>query len=404
MKSFFYYIFNIDKDINYENYYGPIEKGFNLQNSGNLFMDNIIYFHDFLICIMVMIVVLVSFLLGRTLLLFGTPKVPFIVNELKQLLIKAIFFLLDVFLYYAYIILISFCGKIFNLVLVPYFKYYKNKLIDYLKIEKYIKKTNKKDIKFVKTPTLNLAYELYIQKLIKDEAKYFTNILEDSEIIEYDHYNTWQAHNHFDYRYYFYSDVKVEFLWTIFPALILAILAIPSFSLLFSIQKFAAPEITVKVIGHQWYWEYQFLDYMNYKKVIENEDEIIVMSSKKDGSQIIESYMVQEEDLDQGGLRLLEVDNKLFLPINTSIRFLITSDDVLHSWAVPSLGIKVDACPGRLNELIVNIRDIGFYYGQCSELCGWYHGFMPIAIESVLKDEFKSYVMISFLESKIFKK
>jgi cytochrome c oxidase subunit II len=284
--------------------------------------------------------------------------------------------------------------------------YFKNKIIDFLKpflnLEKF--KTNKKEIKFVKTPSLDLSYELYCQKLEKDETKYFAEILENSQTVEYDHYLTWMVLNDFDYRYYFYSDVKLEFMWTIFPAVILAILAVPSFSLLFSIQNYAAPEITVKVIGHQWYWEYQFLDYINYKRRIENDTQIIITSGKKNGSQIIESYMIQEEDLKEGQFRLLEVDNKLFLPIDTSIRFLITSDDVLHSWSVPSLGIKVDACPGRLNELIVNIRNLGFYYGQCSELCGWYHGFMPIAIQAVLKEDFKNYVFVQFLESKIYKK
>jgi len=192
----------------------------------------------------------------------------------------------------------------------------------------------------------------------------------------------------------------LEFLWTLFPSIILCFLAIPSFGLLYSIEKVASPELTIKVIGHQWYWEYHYSDYNYINETINN----IKFISKNDDSYIIESYMINDEDLPLGGLRLLEVDNKLMLPINTSIRLLITSDDVLHSWAVPSLGIKMDACPGRLNEIIINIRDIGYYYGQCSELCGWYHGFMPIAIQSVDAEDFRYWAIYKFINVYIQKK
>jgi len=206
------------------------------------------------------------------------------------------------------------------------------------------------------------------------------------------------------YRYYFYSDVKLEFLWTVFPSVILLFLAIPSFGLLFSIEKVSAPEITVKIIGHQWYWEYQYMDYINFKEVVETDNYKFIYKNKTDDNYIIESYMIADEDLSKGQYRLLEVDKKLILPISTSIRLLITSDDVLHSWAVPALGIKVDACPGRINELVINIRDIGIYYGQCSELCGWYHGFMPIVIQTLNIDDFKYWSMASFLDVKYMKK
>jgi len=208
-----------------------------------------------------------------------------------------------------------------------------------------------------------------------------------------------------EYRYYFYADVTLEFLWTLFPSIILCFLAIPSFGLLYSIEKVAAPELTIKVIGHQWYWEYQYSDYMIFDETVKiNKDGKIYnvnFKPKDEDNYIIESYMINDADLPLGGLRLLEVDNKLMLPVNTAIRLLITSEDVLHAWAVPALGIKMDACPGRLNEIIINIRDIGAYFGQCSELCGWYHGFMPIAIQSVTPEDFRYWAISNFAKIKI---
>lgn len=113
-----------------------------------------------------------------------------------------------------------------------------------------------------------------------------------------------------------------------------------------------------------------------------------------------DSYMVPESELKQGALRLLVVDQPLFLPTQTVIVLHITSADVIHSFAVPSLGIKVDACPGRINELVMKIREVGLYYGQCSELCGWYHGFMPIVIQSLNVNDFKIWALSTFIDVK----
>lgn len=167
----------------------------------------------------------------------------------------------------------------------------------------------------------------------------------------------------------------LEIVWTIVPSFILLAVAIPSFALLYAIDEASDPAITIKVIGHQWYWVYEYSDYT-------------VDSS----SLTFESFMVPEADLKLGQLRLLEVDNRIVVPTNTHIRFLITSADVLHSWAVPSLGVKVDALPGRLNQATVFIKRDGVYYGQCSEICGVNHAFMPIVIESVPLDEYVSWV------------
>jgi cytochrome c oxidase subunit 2 len=152
----------------------------------------------------------------------------------------------------------------------------------------------------------------------------------------------------------------LEIVWTITPSIILMMIAIPSFALLYSIDEVIDPEITIKVIGHQWYWTYEYSDLLKF-----------------------DSYMLPLSDLNIGDLRLLEVDQALICPIETHLRLIITSTDVLHSLAVPSLGIKVDAVPGRLNQVSLFIKRIGTYYGQCSELCGVNHGFMPIKLNAL---------------------
>nr|YP_010620146.1 cytochrome c oxidase subunit 2 [Herposiphonia versicolor]WAX04182.1 cytochrome c oxidase subunit 2 [Herposiphonia versicolor] len=165
--------------------------------------------------------------------------------------------------------------------------------------------------------------------------------------------------------------ILIEIIWTTAPALILLIIAIPSFSLLYAMDEIVSPTITIKTLGHQWYWSYEYSDYNI------NEFEPINF----------DSYMIPEEDLESGQLRLLEVDNRMVIPIKTHIRIIVSAADVLHSWAVPSLGIKCDAIPGRLNQASLFIKREGLYYGQCSEICGINHGFMPIVIEAVnLKD------------------
>ena len=155
---------------------------------------------------------------------------------------------------------------------------------------------------------------------------------------------------------------QIETVWTIIPAIILLFLAIPSLRLLYLTDEITSPNITLKAIGHQWYWRYEYTDFSNTE---------------------IDSYIVQEQDLKVGQYRLLEVDNRVVLPIKTDIRVLVTAADVIHSWTVPSLGVKVDAVPGRLNQLLISINIPGIFYGQCSEICGANHSFIPICIESV---------------------
>jgi len=161
----------------------------------------------------------------------------------------------------------------------------------------------------------------------------------------------------------------LEIIWTIVPAGILVLIAIPSFSLLYSLDELIDPSVTLKVIGNQWYWSYEYSDYSGFVS--------------DDNDLCFDSYMISTNDLEMGTFSLLEVDNRIVLPINTHIRLLITAADVLHSWAVPSFAIKVDACPGRLSQASLFIKREGVYYGQCSEICGVNHGFMPIVVKGV---------------------
>ena len=158
----------------------------------------------------------------------------------------------------------------------------------------------------------------------------------------------------------------LEIVWTVIPSLILIVVALPSFALLYSIDEIIDPALTIKCVGHQWYWSYEYNDF-----------------ESKFGAINFESYMIAEDELEFGELRLLEVDNRIVLPVNTHIRVLVTAADVLHSWALPSLGIKLDACTGRLNQTSVFILRNGVFYGQCSEICGTGHANMPIVVEAV---------------------
>jgi len=158
----------------------------------------------------------------------------------------------------------------------------------------------------------------------------------------------------------------LEIVWTVVPALILMTIAVPSFALIYAIDEVMDPAMTLKVVGHQWYWSYEYSDHVT------DEGESLAF----------DSYMIADEELGDGHLRLLEVDNRIVVPAETHIRVIVTAADVLHCWAVPSFGIKMDACPGRLNQTSMFIKREGVYYGQCSEICGVNHAFMPIVVEA----------------------
>jgi cytochrome c oxidase subunit 2 len=176
----------------------------------------------------------------------------------------------------------------------------------------------------------------------------------------------------------------LEIVWTIIPAVLLILIAVPSFALLYSLDELLDPQITLKIVGHQWYWSYEYSDYL--------------ASNPNEGFGF-DSYLVNADDLTVGAFRLLEVDNRVVLPVNTHIRLLVSAADVLHSWAVPSFGIKVDACPGRLSQASLFLKREGVFYGQCSEICGVNHGFMPIVVKSVSVSEYLLWLSVKLLDN-----
>nr|YP_009652590.1 cytochrome c oxidase subunit II [Steno bredanensis]ACG63397.1 cytochrome c oxidase subunit II [Steno bredanensis]ADZ56222.1 cytochrome c oxidase subunit II [Steno bredanensis]AEG23783.1 cytochrome c oxidase subunit II [Steno bredanensis]QCF45877.1 cytochrome c oxidase subunit II [Steno bredanensis] len=163
---------------------------------------------------------------------------------------------------------------------------------------------------------------------------------------------------------------EVETIWTVLPAVILIMIALPSLRILYMMDEINNPSLTVKTMGHQWYWSYEYTDYEDLN---------------------FDSYMIPTSDLKPGELRLLEVDNRMVLPMQLTIRMLVSSEDVLHSWAVPSLGLKTDAIPGRLNQTTLMSTRPGLFYGQCSEICGSNHSFMPIVLELVPLENFEKW-------------
>nr|YP_010338816.1 cytochrome c oxidase subunit 2 [Glaucosphaera vacuolata]UNJ18766.1 cytochrome c oxidase subunit 2 [Glaucosphaera vacuolata] len=170
----------------------------------------------------------------------------------------------------------------------------------------------------------------------------------------------------------------IELVWTLTPSLILILIATPSFTLLYSLDEVIDPAVTVKVIGKQWFWSYEYSDF-NSAQTCETVG--------------FDSYMIPEEDLNLGQLRMLEVDQRMIIPANTFVRLIITGADVIHSWAVPSFGVKCDALPGRLNQISLFVKREGIFYGQCSEICGVNHAAMPIVVEVVSVERFISWIL-----------
>lgn len=165
-------------------------------------------------------------------------------------------------------------------------------------------------------------------------------------------------------------NTMIEVLWTVVPTIILLVIAVPSFRLLYYMDRAVEPEMTLRVTGSQWYWSYAYPDHGGFS---------------------FDSQMVPVSEIKAGQRRLLEVDRRAVVPVDTDIRVLVTANVVIHSWAVPALGIKTDAVPGRINETWMRITKPGVYYGQCSELCGIGHAFMPIAVEAVPKADFEKW-------------
>nr|YP_003434431.1 cytochrome c oxidase subunit II [Chaetoderma nitidulum]ABM69275.1 cytochrome c oxidase subunit 2 [Chaetoderma nitidulum] len=163
----------------------------------------------------------------------------------------------------------------------------------------------------------------------------------------------------------------IETMWTMLPVFILVILAFPSLRLLYMLDEISQPTLSMKAIGHQWYWSYEYSDFKNLK---------------------FDAFMLNDNQINMGEYRLLETNNHVVVPMNSSVRLLVTSEDVIHCWTIPSLGVKADAIPGRLNQLNFMILRPGVFYGQCSEICGANHSFMPIALEATNMPTFLAWI------------
>nr|ALI86976.1 cytochrome c oxidase subunit II [Cryptolestes turcicus] len=176
--------------------------------------------------------------------------------------------------------------------------------------------------------------------------------------------------NKFKHRYLLEGQM-IEIIWTILPAITLIFIALPSLRLIYILDEVNNPSLSIKTIGHQWYWSYEYSDFKNIE---------------------FDSYMIPSNELNYYQFRLLDVDNRIIIPYETQIRMLVTSADVIHSWTIPSLGVKIDATPGRLNQIGFSTNRTGLFYGQCSEICGANHSFMPIVIESISPNYFIKWI------------
>nr|APX40826.1 cytochrome c oxidase subunit 2 [Phaedon tumidulus] len=176
--------------------------------------------------------------------------------------------------------------------------------------------------------------------------------------------------NKFSHRFLLEGQM-IEIIWTILPTLTLIFIAIPSLRLIYILDEINNPMITIKTIGHQWYWSYEYSDFKNIE---------------------FDSYMMPMNDMNLFNFRLLDVDNRVVIPFESQIRMLVTAADVIHSWTIPSLGVKIDATPGRLNQITFSSNRTGLFFGQCSEICGANHSFMPIVIESISPNYFINWI------------
>nr|ARH54678.1 cytochrome c oxidase subunit 2 [Tachinus subterraneus] len=176
--------------------------------------------------------------------------------------------------------------------------------------------------------------------------------------------------NKYNYRYLLEGQT-IELIWTILPAVILIFIALPSLRLLYLLDEVNNPLISIKTIGHQWYWSYEYSDFKNVE---------------------FDSYMLPSNELKPYNFRLLDVDNRIAVPYNSQIRMMVTAADVLHSWTIPALSVKIDATPGRLNQISFFLNRSGIFFGQCSEICGANHSFMPIVMESISPDYFIKWI------------
>jgi len=300
---------------------------------------------------------------------FQSPATP-IMEGIIDLHNYIFFYLILVFVFVSWM----FCYILYNFYILPTF-FFDN----FLK-----KQISKVSFSFLVYYIFYFLYKLFnIRKLTGIS---FENYL---VVSQYEIYNLMvKKHNDYLFTRKITENAIIELVWTIIPSFILILIAVPSFALLYAMDEIIDPRLTVKALGYQWFWNYEYA---------ETKDELL-FNEKTDflGYNIYEyrnylnydSVMYNEEDLPFGYHRLLDVDHQMILPINIHIRLMVTAGDVIHSFAVPSLGIKIDAVPGRMNQVGIYIKRSGIFYGQCSELCGVNHGFMPIVVKAVSYSNF----------------
>nr|WDE20728.1 cytochrome c oxidase subunit II [Clerus sp.] len=171
---------------------------------------------------------------------------------------------------------------------------------------------------------------------------------------------------------YLLEGQMIELIWTILPAITLIFIALPSLKLIYILDEVNNPSVSIKTMGHQWYWSYEYSDFKNIE---------------------FDSYMIPMNEMNSWNFRLLDVDNRMVIPFKSQIRLLVSSADVIHSWTIPSMGVKIDATPGRLNQISFTASRTGLFYGQCSEICGANHSFMPIVVESISPNFFLKWML-----------
>ena len=277
--------------------------------------------------------------------------------------------------------------KIMEIIYLLFLKLYKLVITNLLKMD--YERKNKLSFFFLGKGFNGIVLPDYIKK--KDYNFYESIIVE--RFLSYYLFNItsnglyyYEGYDNFLMTHQFRHSMNLEYIFGIFPTIIIGFIILPSMYLLYSNEVEINPGLTIKIIGHQWFWSYESSN-ISY---IKNLNKFFFIDYN------YESIIINEDDLPEGGKRLLETDTSLLLPYNIAIKFLITSSDVLHAWALPELGIKVDAVPGRLNQAITIPSNLGLYYGQCTELCGVSHGIMPIKVNIIsLNDHLK------FIESNI---
>jgi len=345
---------------------------FNFKDPATLYAHSLMSVHHDVMWYIILIVTIVCWTLYKILKEFGWNAFNKQVGFLRFSFLSRTFVLIESFLVFIWIKVFSLFASVAYL-----FISYANKitflsdLTNKFSIFSFIGSeyfTGFRKASWANSPKLTFAM---VSKLTTE--KYLDYLLFSATTLTYYYYDEeFPGANSFLTVQKFKHSTAFEFVWAIFPTMIILLILVPSMLLLYSLDEDLDPKLTIKVVGHQWFWSYEFDNWLE----LENGD-FEYVTYDFDSSLVVEDYLTL------GDKRLLEVDKPLIVPVNVTLRFLITSADVLHAWSVPELGIKIDAVPGRLSQYLSLIRRPGFFYGQCSEICGVAHGFMPIVVLAI---------------------